>query len=449
MDKQTTTISKPKVHIADQPFTWGNWYKKISWANLILAIFVPLAGFISTYWVPLHPYTAIFTLVYFFNTNLGVTAGCHRLWSHTSFKASWPLEAYLLAVAAGACEGSGYYWARVHRSHHRYTDTEKDPYWVGKGLFHAHIGWMVLKQDNKRVGRADVADLNQNRLLMWQHKHYWNIMFIMAYIFPTVMCGLWNDFLGGFIYAAVIRTFLVQQSTFCLNSLAHWIGEQPFDDRHTPRDNWFTAIVTIGDGYHNFHHEFPSDYRNGIEWYHFDPTKWAIWAWKKMGLASDLKEFRSNEIEKGRVQQLQKKLDGRRAKVDWGVPLDSLPVMEWDDFQTESKKNGRGLVAIAGVIHDVTDFIKEHPGGKALITSAIGKDATAMFNGGVYDHSNAAHNLLSTMRVGILRGGSEVEIWKRPAEKKAPIKDSAGKRIVRAGEQVTKVIQPIEIAGVA
>lgn len=141
-----------------------------------------------------------------------------------------------------------------------------------------------------------------------------------------------------------------------------------------------------------------------------------IWAWKQVGLAYDLKTFRQNEIEKGRVQQQQKKLDQRRAKLDWGVPLEKLPVMSWSDYTTEAQKypteSSRALVAIAGVVHDVSAFIADHPGGKALIGSAVGKDATAIFNGGVYNHSNAAHNLLSTMRVGVLRGGGEVEIWK-------------------------------------
>lgn len=139
-----------------------------------------------------------------------------------------------------------------------------------------------------------------------------------------------------------------------------------------------------------------------------------IWLWKQVGLAYDLKTFRQNEIEKGRVQQQQKKLDQRRAKLDWGVPLEQLPVMSWSEYTAEAQNpdSGRALVAIAGVVHDVSAFIADHPGGKALIGSAVGKDATAIFNGGVYSHSNAAHNLLSTMRVGVLRGGGEVEIWK-------------------------------------
>ena len=104
-------------------------------------------------------------------------------------------------------------------------------------------------------------------------------------------------------------------------------------------------------------------------------------------------------------------MDQKRAKLDWGVSLEELPVISWDEFLTETQA-GKALVTIAGVVHDVSDFVQEHPGGKALIKSAIGKDATALFNGGVYNHSNAAHNLLSSMRVGVVRGGGEVEIWR-------------------------------------
>ncbi|KAK6214449.1 hypothetical protein LQW54_004356 [Pestalotiopsis sp. IQ-011] len=441
-----------KPHITETPITWGNWYKHVNWLNVTFIIGVPLAGCVAAYWTPLHLYTAIFSVIYYFNTGLGITAGYHRLWAHTSYKASTPLKIYLAAVGAGAVEGSIRWWSRDHRAHHRYTDTEKDPYSVRKGLLYSHLGWMVMKQNPKRIGRTDITDLNDDPVVVFQHTHFIKCVIAMGLIFPMLVCGLgWNDWAGGFIYAGILRIFFVQQATFCVNSLAHWLGDQPFDDRNSPRDHVITALVTLGEGYHNFHHEFPSDYRNAIEWWQYDPTKWSIWTWKKLGLAYDLKQFRTNEIEKGRVQQLQKKLDRKRATLDWGTPLDQLPVIHWDDFVAESK-NGKALVAIAGVIHDVTDFIKDHPGGKALISSAIGKDATAIFNGGVYLHSNAAHNLLSTMRVGVLRGGCEVEIWKRAqSENKDSIvvNDSTGQRIVRAGDQVTRLTQPISSAEAA
>ena len=309
-----------------------------------------------------------------------------------------------------------------------------------------------MKQNPKRIGRTDISDLNEDPVVVWQHRHYLKVVLFMGLVFPMLVCGFgWGDWLGGFVYGGILRIFFVQQATFCVNSLAHWLGDQPFDDRNSPRDHMITALVTLGEGYHNFHHEFPSDYRNAIEWHQYDPTKWTIWAWKQLGLAYDLKQFRSNEIEKGRVQQQQKKLDQKRAKLDWGVPLDSLPVMEWDDFQDQAK-NGRGLIAIAGVVHDVSNFIKDHPGGRAMINSGIGKDATAMFNGGVYMHSNAAHNLLSTMRVGVIRGGCEVEIWKRAQRENKDVqflKDGKGQKIIRAGDQVTKIAEPVATAGAA
>ncbi|KAI9833560.1 MAG: stearoyl-CoA 9-desaturase [Phylliscum demangeonii] len=441
-----------KPHITELPMTRHNWYQHVNWLNVLFIAGVPLYGCVQAFWTPLRWQTAIWAVLYYFMTGLGITAGYHRLWAHCSYSATLPLRIVLAAVGAGAGEGSIRWWARDHRAHHRYTDTDKDPYSVRKGLLYSHFGWMVMKQNPKRIGRTDISDLNEDPVVVWQHRHYVNSVIFMALIFPALVAWLgWGDGFGGFVYAGILRVFFVQQATFCVNSLAHWLGDQPFDDRNSPRDHILTAVITLGEGYHNFHHEFPSDYRNAIEWFQYDPTKWTIWACKQLGLAHNLKQFKANEIEKGRVQQQQKKLDQRRARLDWGIPLEQLPVVEWDDYQAQARQ-GQALIAIAGVVHDVADFIRDHPGGKAMIQSGIGKDATAIFNGGVYNHSNAAHNLLSTMRVGVIRGGCEVEIWKRAqGENKdvGAVKDTAGEKILRAGAQVTRIAEPVATAGAA
>ncbi|EAW07815.1 acyl-CoA desaturase [Aspergillus clavatus NRRL 1] len=403
-------ISK-KPHITETPIAWANWYRHVNWLNVFFIIVVPLMGFAAAYSYPLQRATAVFAVIYYFNTGLGITAGYHRLWAHSSYRASTPLKIYLAAVGVGAVQGSIRWWSRGHRAHHRYTDTERDPYSVRKGFWYSHLGWMVMKQNPKNLGRADITDLNEDPVVIWQHRHYIKAVLLMGLIFPTLVCGIgWGDWLGGFIYAGILRATFVQQATFCVNSLAHCSR---------------------------------SDYRNAIEWWQYDPTKWAIWTWKQLGLAYNLKEFKQNEIQKGRLQQQQKKLDIRRSRLDWGTPISQLPVMTWGDFKAEAAKgDGRALVAITGVVHDVARFIKDHPGGKAFISSAIGKDATATFNGGVYQHSNAAHNLLSTMRVGVIYGGGEVEIWKRAHSEKpngSIMQDNMGHHTVRAGEQVTKV----------
>ncbi|KAK0127370.1 stearoyl-CoA 9-desaturase [Cadophora gregata f. sp. sojae] len=409
--RPSSSLKKP--HIANQAVTWSNWHEHIAWINVIFVAGIPLFGIFSAFSTPLLLKTAIWAFVYYFMTGLGITAGYHRLWSHTSYTATLPIQIFLALVGGGAIQGSIRWWSRNHRAHHRYTDTVQDPYSVQKGLLYSHMGWMVLKQDPHRIGRVDITDLNNDPVVMWQHRNFVTIALSMSFLLPCVVAGLgWGDWKGGLIYAGILRLLVVQQATFCVNSLAHWIGDQPFDDRNSPRDHVITALVTLGEGYHNFHHEFPSDYRNAIQWHQYDPTKWSIFLWKQLGLASNLKTFPDNEIEKGRVQQLQKKIDRGRAELDWGVPLEELPLIEWDEFVVRAKE-GEALVAVAGVVHDVGGFVKDHPGGMALISSAIGKDATAMFNGGVYNHLNAAHNLLSTMRIGVLRGGLEVEVWKR------------------------------------
>ena len=245
---------------------------------------------------------------------------------------------HFAALGGGAVEGSIRWWSRDHRAHHRYTDTEKDPYSVRKGLMYAHLGWMILKQNPKRIGRTDITDLNSDKLVRMQHKYYGLVVLVMGFLVPSAFAGLgWGDWRGGFYYAGICRLIFVHHATFCVNSLAHWLGDQPFDDRHSPRDHIFTAFVTLGEGYHNYHHSYPSDYRNAIQWWQYDPTKWLIQVCFYFGLASGLKEFSNNEIQKGMLQQQQKKLDQWRAKLDWGIPLDRLPVMEFEEFRRASQ----------------------------------------------------------------------------------------------------------------
>jgi len=267
---------------------------------------------------------------------------------------------------------------------------------------------MIIKP-RRKPGVADVTDLTRNPIIKWQHKHYILLMLTMAFVVPTIICGLgWGDWKGGYVYAGVIRLVFVHHSTFCVNSLAHWLGESPFDDKHTPRDHLVTALVTIGEGYHNFHHQFPMDYRNAIRWYQYDPTKWFIWVCQQVGLASHLKVFPDNEVKKGQLTMQLKKLRETQEHLVWPSDSNDLAVISWDSYKEQAEK--RPLIVIAGFIHDVSDFLDEHPGGRHFLTKNVGKDATTAFFGGIYDHSNAAHNLLAMKRVGVLHGGMALGI---------------------------------------
>lgn len=122
-----------------------------------------------------------------------------------------------------------------------------------------------MKQNPKRIGRADITDLNEDRFVIWQHRHYVFSVVSMAFVFPALACSIWGDWMGGLIYAGILRSCFVQQATFCINSLAHWLGDQPFDDRNSPRDNMITALVTLGEGCK--YNQHPSEFsRSRTEW---------------------------------------------------------------------------------------------------------------------------------------------------------------------------------------
>ncbi|CAB5375913.1 stearic acid desaturase [Rhizophagus irregularis] len=395
-------------NIRDDPITWSNWYKHINWLHTPLLIGIPAIGLYGAFTTKLTVYTAIWAVIYYFITGLGITAGYHRLWAHRSYKASRPFELFLIFAASGAVEGSIRWWCRDHRAHHRFTDTSKDPYSANKGLFYSHIGWMMLKQNPNEIGRADISDLNADQMIVIQHRYYGLFAIGMGFVLPTIVAGLgWGDYWGGFYYAALLRLTFVHHATFCVNSLAHYLGDHTFDDRRTPRDHFITAILSLGEGYHNFHHEFPQDYRNAIRFYQYDPTKWLIKLLSYVGGTHHLKKFPDNEIKKGKFLMEQKKLDQKKLLLQWGKDISKLPVFTFEEFQDGAKTNN--WICIEGIIHDVSSFINEHPGGKSFLTTSIGRDVTTYFNGGVYDHSNAARNLMSNLRVGVIAGGGEVE----------------------------------------
>jgi len=200
-----------------------------------------------------------------------------------------------------------------------------------------------------------------------------------------------------------MRLTIAHHCTFAINSVAHYLGSTPYDDVLSPRDHFLSAILTMGEGYHNFHHQFPMDYRNAYLWYQYDPTKWFIAVCKLLGLTSNLRVFPSNEIAKGALTMKLKHLKQIQDSIAWPPTIEHLPVVTWENFQEESKT--RPLILVSGFIHDVSAFLDEHPGGAAHLTRNSGKDMTASFFGGVYRHSSAAHNLMSMMRVGVVAGG--------------------------------------------
>jgi len=141
--------------------------------------------------------------------SIGITAGYHRLWAHRAYNASKPLQYALAMAGAGAVEGSIKWWSRGHRAHHRYTDTDLDPYNAHKGFWYSHIGWMLLKP-RRKPGVADVSDLSKNEVVRWQHRWYITLLLTFGVGVPTVIPGLlWGDWKGGYFFAGIARLVFV------------------------------------------------------------------------------------------------------------------------------------------------------------------------------------------------------------------------------------------------
>lgn len=254
---------------------------------ILLATVVGLpvyAYFYDFSWVDWTMFVSLYLI-----TGLGITVGYHRLLTHRSFKCpDWVKMAFLIAGGM-ALENSALRWCADHLRHHSRCDKEEDPYNATRGFWHSHCGWIFWKdpyRDPKYQNR-----LLQDPLVVWQNKYYLPIVLTGLFL-PFFVGLLYNGWIGGigcFLLAGLARTFFVLNSTFFINSICHIWGDQPHGTSNSSRDSWWISLLTFGEGYHNYHHMYQSDYRNGIRWYDFDPSKWLIWTLSKIGLAYDLR----------------------------------------------------------------------------------------------------------------------------------------------------------------
>lgn len=222
-------------------------------------------------------------------TGLGITVGYHRLMAHRSFDCPGWVKAGFLVAGGWALENSALKWAADHIRHHASCDQEADPYNAKRGFWYSHCGWLFFHDVHANEKYA--SRLRQDPIVMWQHRYYLPI--VLSGLGLTFVVGfLHNGWIGGlgcFLLAGVGRTFAVLNSTFCINSICHIWGRQPHGQADSSRDSWLVSLVTFGEGYHNYHHTFQSDYRNGPRWYNFDPSKWLIFALSKLKMASSLR----------------------------------------------------------------------------------------------------------------------------------------------------------------
>ena len=250
----------------------------------------------------------------FIASGLSITLGYHRLFSHLSFKAKWPVRLFTLIFGATAMENSALEWCSDHRRHHKHTDDDQDPYNIQMGFFHAHIGWVIFRPIGGEVPLTNVNDLKADPLVRWQHKWWGVIGILVGFGLPSLIGWLAEGGIGaaaGLLMGGVARQVMVHHMTFFINSLCHTLGSQPYSDRCSAKDSWFMALFTFGEGYHNFHHKFQHDYRNGVKPWQFDPTKWCIRVLEKLKLVSNLRRVPNESIAVAEIREKQRLLNER------------------------------------------------------------------------------------------------------------------------------------------
>lgn len=225
-----------------------------------------------------------------------ITAFYHRYFSHRTFRTSRLVQLLAAAVGTSAAQRGPLWWAAHHREHHRHSDQEPDPHspWL-RGVLWSHTVWFLTEKGQATNWKA-VPDWARFRELLWVERHHMigpfvlaGLLAILGWILATWAPGLETGPAQMVVWGFGISTTALYHATFTINSLAHTVGSQRFRTGDDSRNNWFLALLTLGEGWHNNHHFHPGSVRQGFYWWEFDPAYWMLRALSWTGLVWELR----------------------------------------------------------------------------------------------------------------------------------------------------------------
>jgi stearoyl-CoA desaturase (delta-9 desaturase) len=229
------------------------------------------------------PTTAVMIAIVLYVVRMfGVTAGYHRYFSHRSFKTSRTGQVVLALLAQSSAQRGVLWWAAKHRHHHRFSDSVEDVHSPRQhGFWYAHLGWIFRPQHGTTDHQA-VADLARYPELVWLDRHQYTPAAVLA-VLVWLIAG-WPGLVVGFFWSTVA----LYHGTFMINSLAHVHGRQRYVTGDDSRNNWWLAVITLGEGWHNNHHAYQRSTRQGFRWWEVDPTFYALAALSWLRVVWDL-----------------------------------------------------------------------------------------------------------------------------------------------------------------
>ncbi len=212
---------------------------------------------------------AVALLLYWVATGLGISLGYHRLHTHRSYKVPLWLEYFFAVCGTLTLEGGPIFWVATHRLHHQNSDQPGDPHSPRDGAWWSHVGWIMLgdvNHHNTRVMSKYAPDLYKHRFYVWLNTYHWVPVTVLAILLLAI---------GGpsmVLWSIALRIVFGLHATWLVNSATHMWGARRFDTRDDSRNNWWVALISFGEGWHNNHHAHPTSARHGLAWYEFDPS---------------------------------------------------------------------------------------------------------------------------------------------------------------------------------
>lgn len=286
---------------------------------LILMIIIPTLGSIAAAIIAVHTGVSaidiILLLGMYFLTSLGITLGYHRYFAHRSFQTNTTCKVILGILGSMSCQGPVIYWVSSHRRHHGYSDVAGDPHspyidrnrslgWW-QGFYHSHMGWTYSHELTNSFLFAKDLVIDKTVAKVNQYYYLW---VLLGLLIPTTLGGLftlsWMGVVKGLLWGGLLRLFLVHHSSWTIGSIAHIYGNSPFSNDDSSKNNFWIALPTLGEGWHNNHHAFPNSAFHGLKWWQFDITGWVIHILQFFNLAWNVKRPSPSAIEAKMTQPL-------------------------------------------------------------------------------------------------------------------------------------------------
>ena len=274
--------------------------KSINWVTTsVMAIFHlgAIAAIFFFSWKALF----VSLLLWWMSGSWGIGMGYHRLLTHRGYKTPKWVEYCLTVCATLALEGGPIFWVATHRIHHQFSDRDGDPHSPKDGKWWAHIGWLLvgksMHHDTSTLSRY-VPDLAKDKFHVWITKYHYVPIIVTAallYAFGTAFGGGVYGGVSCVLWGVFLRTTLGLHFTWLVNSATHLWGSRRFVTRDTSTNNWWVALLTFGEGWHNNHHAHPTSARHGLRWYEVDLNWYGIWTLKTLRLAKQIQHAKWNE----------------------------------------------------------------------------------------------------------------------------------------------------------